>query len=80
MQETAGGSDMARGFAADTTEVQLMEQGVCNVVQGNTISQRTTYARRLVAAGVMLLAAVVVCAALVGSNTTSGKQVIPRIT
>ena len=65
---------MARGYAAEPTDIQLMEQGVCHVVQGRTISQRATYARRVAAASLMLLLAVVACAALAGS-TSSGKSV-----
>lgn len=64
---------MARGYAAEPTDIQLMEQGVCHVVQGRTISQRATYARRVAAASLMLLLAVVACAALAGS-TSSGKS------
>jgi len=65
---------MARGFSGEVASVELMEQGVCNVVHGNTVGQRAAYARRLAAAGLTLLAAIVVCAALVGSSAPSAGQ------
>ncbi len=69
---------MARGFSGEVASVELMEQGVCNVVHGNTVSQRAAYARRLAAAGLTLLVAIVVCAALVGSSAPSASQVNAR--
>jgi len=70
---------MARGFSGEVASVELMEQGVCNVVHGNTVGQRAAYARRLAAAGLTLLAAIVVCAALVGSSAPSAGQVRARV-
>ena len=52
-----------------------MEQGGCNVVQGNTVNQRAAYVRRLAAVGLTLLAAAVVLAALVGGSTPEANQV-----
>jgi len=66
---------MARGFSPrTTTDIQLMEQGVCNVVQGRTVNQHAAHVRRVVAAGLMLFAAVVVCAAVVGSSSSSSSS------
>jgi len=66
---------MARGFSPrTTTDIQLMEQGVCNVVQGRTVNQRAAHVRRVVAAGLMIFAAVVVCAAVVGSGGSSSSS------
>ena len=51
-----------------------MEQGVCHVVQGRSLSQRAAYARRMGAASFLLLAAVVACAMVMGSGP-AGKKV-----
>ena len=58
---------MARGYNAEVTNVKVLEEGVCHVVQGRLIGHRAARAHRVVAASVMLLAAIVVCVALAGS-------------
>lgn len=68
-------AEMARGSSGEVAHVELMEQGVCNVVHGNTVNQRAAYVRRLAAVGLTLLAAAVVCAALVGGSTPAANQV-----
>jgi len=61
---------MARGYDVEAGKIQLVEQGIYNVVQGRTVAQRASYASRIAAASVMLIAAAVVCATL--SAGTSG--------
>lgn len=67
---------MALGYAGDAPGVNLMEQGVCHVVQGRSLSQRAAYARRVGAASMLLLAAVVACATVMGSGSV-GEKVRP---
>ena len=73
--KSAAAAEMARGSFGEVAHVELMEQGVCNVVHGNTVNQRAAYVRRLAAVGLTLLAAAVVCAALVGGSTPGANQV-----
>ena len=65
---------MARGYDVEAGKIQLVEQGVYNVVQGRTVAQRASYASRIAAASAMLIAAAVVCATLSGS--TSGANTV----
>jgi hypothetical protein len=60
---------MARGYDVEAGKIQLVEQGVYNVVQGRTVAQRASYASRIAAASVMLIAAAVVCVTLSGSTS-----------
>jgi hypothetical protein len=73
--KSTAAAEMARGSSGEVAHVELMEQGVCNVVHGNTVNQRAAYVRRLAAVGLTLLAAAVVCAALVGGSTPAANQV-----
>jgi len=65
---------MARGYDVEAGKIQLVEQGIYNVVQGRTVAQRASYASRIAAASVMLIAAAVVCATL--SAGTSGANTV----
>ena len=70
---------MALGYAGDAPGVNLMEQGVCHVVQGRGLSQRAAYARRVGAASMLLLAAVVACATVMGSGSVGEKLAESRL-
>lgn len=60
---------MARGYDVEAGKIQLVEQGVYNVVQGRSVAQRASHASRIAAASAMLIAAAVVCATLSGSTS-----------
>jgi hypothetical protein len=70
---------MALGYAGEAQGVNLMEQGVCHVVQGRSLSQRAAYARRMGAASFLLLAAVVACAMVMGSGPAGKKLAESRL-
>lgn len=70
---------MARGDLMEAPDIQLVERGLCHVVQGRSMSHRAAYARRVGAASLMLIAAVVACAMLMTSGSAGNKVCSERI-